>query len=100
MDDIYKSTEEHNLNKKRKILTIFGGMISNMLSTKKLNPVVAKLLFRRKKLNISLGFIAKSYLAALKYIRLNSAYYFIIKINKSFNKLYLIIHQIFNLETL
>ena len=39
MDDIYKSIEEYNPNKKRKILIIFDDMIADMLSNKKLNPI-------------------------------------------------------------
>ena len=40
MDDIYKSIEEYNPNKKRKILIVFDDMIDDMLNNKKLNPVV------------------------------------------------------------
>ena len=57
MDDIYKNTEEYNPNKKRKILTVFDDMIPDMLSNKKLNPVVTELLIRERKLNVSLAFI-------------------------------------------
>ena len=37
MNDIYKNIEEHNPNKKRKILIVFNDMISDMLSNKKLS---------------------------------------------------------------
>ena len=43
MDDIYKNIGEYNLNKKRKVLIVFDDMIFDMLSNKKLNPVVTKL---------------------------------------------------------
>ena len=43
MDDIYKNIEEYNPNKKWKILIVFGDMIADMLSNKKLNPVVTEL---------------------------------------------------------
>ena len=36
MDHVYKSTEEYNPNKKCKILIVFGDMIADMLSNKKL----------------------------------------------------------------
>ena len=52
MSDIYKNIEEHNSNKKWKTLIVFNGMISDMLSNKKLNPTVTELFIRRKKLNI------------------------------------------------
>ena len=38
MNDIYKNIEEHNPNKKRKILVIFDDMIADMLSNK--NPLL------------------------------------------------------------
>ena len=42
--------------------------------------IVTKLFIRGRKLNISLVFITQSYFAVPKYIRLNSSYYFIMKI--------------------
>ena len=54
MDDTNKNIEEYNLNKKRKILIIFHDMIADMLSNKKLNPVVTELFVTYIKLNISL----------------------------------------------
>ena len=56
MDDIYKSIQECNPNKKRKILIVFDDMIADMLSNKKLNLIVTELFIRGKKLNISLAF--------------------------------------------
>ena len=55
-------------------------MIANMLSNKKLNPVVTELFIRGRKLNISLVFITQSYFAEPKNIRLNFTHYFIMKI--------------------
>ena len=52
MDDIYKNIEEYNPNKKRKILFVFDDMITDMLSNKKLNPVVTELFIRGRKLNV------------------------------------------------
>ena len=40
MDKIYKNFEEYNPNKKRKILIVFNDMIADILSNKKLNPVI------------------------------------------------------------
>ena len=40
MDNVYKNIEEHNLNKKHNILILFDDMIADMLSNKKLNPIV------------------------------------------------------------
>ena len=54
-------------------------MIANMLSNKKLIPIMAEWFIREKKLDISLVFIAESYFPVLKYIRLKSAHYFVMK---------------------
>ena len=82
MDYIYKNIEEYNPNKKRKILIIFDDMIVDMLSNKRLNLIVTELFIRGRKLNVSLVFIAQSYFAVPKHIRLNSTHYFIMKILK------------------
>ena len=43
LDDIYKYIEEYNPNKKRKILIFFDDIIADMLSNKKLNPILTEL---------------------------------------------------------
>ena len=80
MDGICKSIEEHNPNKKRKIVNIFYDMIADMLNNKKFNPVVTELFIRGRELNISLVFITQSYFDVLNNIRFNSTNYFIMKI--------------------
>ena len=80
MDDIYKNNKEYNPNKKQKILIVFDDRIADMLSNKKLNPIVTEVFIWGRKLNISLVFIAQSYFAVSKNIRLNSMHYFAIKI--------------------
>ena len=57
MDDIYKNIGEYNFNKKRKILLVFDDIIADMLSNKKLNPIVTESLIRGRKPNINLIFI-------------------------------------------
>ena len=96
MDDIYKNIEEYNPNKKRKILIVFDDMTADMLSNKKLNPIITELFIRGRKLNISLVFITQSSFAVPKNIRLNSSHYFImiLQTKDNFNKLRSIIHQI------
>ena len=51
-----------------------------MLSIIKVNPIVAELFIRGRKLNISLVFIKRLYFTVPTNIRLNSAEYFIMKI--------------------
>ena len=80
MNDIYKNIEKYNPNNKSKILIVFDDIIPYMLSKKKLNPIVTKLLKRGRKLNISLLFITKSSFSVRKNIVVNSTQYFVKKI--------------------
>ena len=66
MDDIYETIEEYNPNKRRKLLIVFDDMIADMLSNKKLNPVVTEPSFKGRKLNISLVFITQPYFVVPK----------------------------------
>ena len=52
-------------------MIVFDDIISDMLSNKKLNPAVFKLFIRGRKLCISFVFIAQSYFAVPKNIKLN-----------------------------
>ena len=67
MNDLYKNIEEYNPNMKRKILIVFDDMIADMLSNIKLNPTVAELFIRGRKLNISLFHITHFFFHAKKY---------------------------------
>ena len=78
MDDLSKNTEEYNSSKERKVFFVFGDMIADMLSNKKLHSIVTELFIRGKKLNISLAFVTQSYFAVPKNIRMNSTYCFIV----------------------
>ena len=57
-------------------MTVFDEMDGDMLSNKKLNPVVTELFIRGSKLNISLVFFTQYYFAFPKNIRLNSTHIF------------------------
>ena len=52
MQDIYKITEKFNPQKKCKVLIVFDDMIVDMISNKKLNPIVTEVFIKGKKLNI------------------------------------------------
>ena len=80
IDDVYKYLEDYNPTKKR-IVIVFEDMIADMKSNKTLSPVVTELFLRGTKLNISLVFMSQSYFKVPKTIRLNAAYYFIMKIS-------------------
>ena len=73
MDVIYGNIDEYNPTKKHKILIAFNDIIADMLTHK-------KLFIRTNKKNSILIFIMQSYFAVLKNIRLNSTYYFVIKL--------------------
>ena len=80
IDDVYENLEEGNPTKKRRVLTVFDDMITDMESNKKLSPVVTELFLRGRKLNISLAFIIQSYFKVSKTIRLNATHSFIMTI--------------------
>ena len=80
MDDIYENIDEYNPSKTHKTLTVFGEMIADMLSNKKLQPVVTDFFIRGRKINISLVFITQSTFATTRNIRINSKHNFIMKI--------------------
>ena len=63
-----------------KILMVFDHMIADMLSNKKLNPIVTELFVRRRKLNISYVFVTRSCFTVPRNIILNSTNYFFMKI--------------------
>ena len=55
-DDIYKNIEQYNPNEKRKISIVFHDMIADMLSNKKLNPIVTQLFVKGRKLSLVFNF--------------------------------------------
>ena len=59
MDYFYKIIEVSNPNKKSKVLILFDDMVADMLSNKKLNPIVTEFFIRGRKPNISLVFITQ-----------------------------------------
>ena len=56
-------------------------MNADMLSNRKLNPIVTESFIRVRKLSISRIFTTQSYFTVLKNIRLNSTHYFIMKVS-------------------
>ena len=80
MQDVYKSIEDYNTTKKRKVLTVFDDMIADMINNNKLNPIVTESFIGGRKLNISIVFITQSYFKVPKNVRLNSTHFFIMKI--------------------
>ena len=81
MDDIYENIHDYNLNRKRKILIVFDGMIAYIMTNKKSQAMIKDLFIRCRKLNISLVFSTQSYFSVPKDVRLNLTHYLIMKIN-------------------
>ena len=81
MDGVYENIDDYNPSRKRKILIIFDGMITDIMTNKKFKSIIKELFIRCTKLNISLVFITQYYFSVPKDGRLNSTHYLIMKIN-------------------
>ena len=80
MDEIYENIEQFNTERKRKVLIVFDDIIADIISNLKLNPIVAELLIKGRKLNIYVVLIMQSYFKVPKNVRLNSLLFFLMKI--------------------
>ena len=80
MQDVYRNIAEYNIDKERKILIVFDGMIADTINNNKLCSIVTELFIRSRKLNIFLVFITKSYFKVARDVRLNTTHFFITKI--------------------
>ena len=81
MDDILSDIEDYNKKRKRKVLMIFDGIISHVMSDKKSQQILKDLFIRFRKLNISLCFLTQSYFSVQKDVRLNYTHYILFKLN-------------------
>ena len=81
MDDVYENIDNYNPRRKTKILIVFDDIIADIMTDKKFKAIIKELFIRCRKVNISLAFITQSYFSVSKDVRLNSTYYFIMKIN-------------------
>ena len=82
MDDIYEDVDNYNPKRNKKVLIVFGDMVSDIMTNKKFQSIIKELFIRCRKLNLSLAFISLSYFFVKKDVRLNSTNYLIMKINK------------------
>ena len=80
MNDVFTNIDDHNKQRKQKVLIIFGNMIADIMSSKKFKAIIKELFIRCRKLNISIVFIMQSYFRTPKDARLNSTHYIIMKI--------------------
>ena len=56
MDDIYNIIDDYNSKRKRKVLTVFDDMITDIITNKKFQAIIKELFIRCRKLNISICF--------------------------------------------
>ena len=50
MQNVYKNIENYNPGKKGRVLIVFDDIIADMISNKKLNPIVTELFIRNRKI--------------------------------------------------
>ena len=81
IDDVCQNLRDCNPTKKNRVLIVFDNMIADMESNKTSIRIITELSLRAKRLHISPGFTSPSGFKVPKTIRLNSTYYFIMKIS-------------------
>ena len=59
--DVYKNTDEYNIDKDCKVFIAFDDIIADVIHNKKLNSIVTESFIRGRKLHISLVFITQPY---------------------------------------
>ena len=69
------------IQKEKKILIVFDDMFAHIITNKKFQAIIKGFFIRCRKLNVSLVFIAQSYVSDPKDVRLNSTHYLTIKID-------------------
>ena len=70
MHDVYKNIEDFKPIRKGNVFIVFDVMIADIISNKKIYPVVSELFIRGRKLNIYTAFITQSYFKVRKDVRL------------------------------
>ena len=81
MDDIFSEIAEYNRKRKRKILIIFDGMISHVISYRKTQQILKDLFIRCREQNISPCFLTQSFFSVPKDVRLNCTHCILFKLN-------------------
>ena len=80
MNDVYENINNYNKNRDKKVLIVFDDMIADIEHNKNFKRIIKELLYRTRKINVSLVFITQCYFRALKDARLNSTHYILMKI--------------------
>ena len=80
MNDVYENINNYNKNRDKRVLIVFDDMIADIEHNKNFKRIIKELLYRTRKINVSLVFITQCYFRALKDARLNSTHYILMKI--------------------
>ena len=81
MSDALDDIKNYNKNRDKKVMIVFDDMISDIEYNQDFKKIIKELFYRGRKINMSIVFITQSYFRALKYIRLNSMHYILMKIS-------------------
>ena len=80
MNDVLDDINNHNKNRDKKVLIVFGDMIADIECNKNFKRIIKELFYRACKINVSIVFITQSYFKALKDARLNSIHDILMRI--------------------
>ena len=53
IDDVYENNDDYNSSRKRKTLVVFNDMIADIMTNKKIQPIIKEIFIRCRELNIS-----------------------------------------------
>ena len=67
MNDVLDDIINYNKNRDEKVLIVFDDMIAYIEYNKNFKRIFKELFYRARKINVSIVFITKSYLRALKH---------------------------------
>ena len=70
MNDVLDDINNYNKNRDKKVLTVFDDMIAGIEYNKNFKRMIKELLYRARKINVSIVFITEPYFRALKDARL------------------------------
>ena len=81
VSDALDNINNYNENRDKKVLIVFDDMIADIECSKGFKRIIKELLYRARKVNVSIVFITQSYFRVLKDARLNSTHYILMKIS-------------------
>ena len=80
MNDVLDDINDYKKNRDEKVLIVFDDMIADIEYNKNFKRIIKELLYRARKINVSIVFISQSYFRTLKNARLSSTHYILMRI--------------------